>query len=80
MPRKIIDEFSDLPVSPQRKTQLRNRRDGKCRTYGQPLSTKTLCLKHAKPMRERARLRIGAKRRNKGALTYRLARKLVGRK
>jgi len=28
--RKITDEFSAFPVSPQRQSQLRNKRDGKC--------------------------------------------------
>jgi uncharacterized OB-fold protein len=35
MPRKPIkDEFTDLPISRQRKRQLRLIRDGKCRICG----------------------------------------------
>jgi hypothetical protein len=31
---RIHDEFTDLHVSPQRRSQLRNRRDGKCMVCG----------------------------------------------
>jgi hypothetical protein len=34
--KKIIDEFTDLPVSHQRKSQLRNIRAGRCRNCGEP--------------------------------------------
>ena len=72
MPGKIIDEFSHLPVSRQRKTQLRYKRDGKCMICGKPLATKYHCLKHAETVRERGRKRLGFQRRF-NSLTYRLA-------
>ncbi len=41
---KIIDEFTNLPISKQYKWQLRKLRDGKCRTCGKtPLLTTTHC-------------------------------------
>lgn len=68
---KIIDEFSHLPVSHQRKTQLRYGRDGKCIICGGVLATKHHCLKHAEAARERQRQRTNAQRRSR-SLTYRL--------
>ena len=40
--RKIHDEFTDLPVSRQRKKQLRNVKNGLCPICGQPKVTKVL--------------------------------------
>ena len=68
MPTRVIDEFSNLPVSRQRKTQLRYHRDGKCIICGQPSVTKTHCLKHAYAHRERERERNGRQRQNYSAL------------
>ena len=76
MPKKIIDEFSDLPVARQRKTQLRYKRDGKCVVCGQPVVTKTYCLKHALGARERERKRMGFKRRIR-SLTDRIGEKEI---
>lgn len=38
MPRLIQDEFTMLPVSAQRKWQLRRERDGLCRLCGAPMA------------------------------------------
>ncbi len=64
MPRPIIDEFTDLKVSHQRKSQLRNVRDGKCATCGRPKFNNQHCLKHAIGYSLRWRKRHGCKRRN----------------
>ena len=49
MGKLIKDEFTDLPVSPQRKSQLRNQRDGRCIICGDPeLVTKFYCDYHAR--------------------------------
>jgi hypothetical protein len=76
MPKPIKDEFSDLPVSHQRKTQLRMQRDGRCIICGQPAVGPFLCLKHLIASRERMRKKTGAKKRLKGALSYRLEREM----
>lgn len=46
---KIIDEFTDLPVSRQRIKQLRWKRDGRCRICGAPIvaTSANFCEKHA---------------------------------
>ena len=74
MPKKINDEFTDLPVSKQRKFQLRMERDGRCRICGELAVGRFYCLKHLVKDRERARKKIGAKKRLKGARSYRLER------
>ncbi len=48
MPRLIQDEFTMLPVSAQRKHQLRHERDGKCRVCPQPATHGPYCEKHRK--------------------------------
>lgn len=45
-PRPIIDEFSSLPVSRQRKWQLRRRKEGRCGTCGDVAITKDRCEAH----------------------------------
>jgi hypothetical protein len=72
MPKPVHDEFSHLPVSHQRKTQLRYKRDGKCEICGDPLVTKNHCLKHAEAVRERRRQKTRARERL-NSLTYRIA-------
>jgi len=67
---RVIDEFSYLAVSHQRKTQLRYKRDGKCQTCGEPRVTKTHCLKHALAVRRRARKNTGVTRHNKSLTDY----------
>ena len=64
---KIIqDEFANLPVSSQRKTQLRYQRDGLCVICGQPRcsSQHYYCLKHLIAKRERQRKYVGSIKRN----------------
>jgi hypothetical protein len=72
MPKKIKDKFTDLPVSRQRKYQLRMRRAQRCIICGEPAVGKTFCLTHMVRKREKGRKRIGARKRLKGALSYRL--------
>ena len=57
MPKLILDEFSNLPVSRQRKWQLRRERDGFCRICGVKRATVgVFCAYHADPdHRPRAR-------------------------
>jgi len=70
--KKIKDDFTKLPISRQRKYQLRMKRDGRCISCGEPTVEGVFCLKHCVERRERTRKKIGAKRRWKGALSYRL--------
>jgi hypothetical protein len=55
MRKAIKDEFTDLPVSRQRKYQLRMARDGRCITCGEPAAESFWCLKHMVKIRERER-------------------------
>jgi hypothetical protein len=73
--RRIKDEFADLPVSHQRKSQLRMRRDGRCMKCGEPMVMRGLCLKHWIANRERQRKKLGCKRRYLNALSYKLEAK-----
>ena len=75
MPKAIRDEFADLPVSRQRKYQLRMRRDNRCGLCGEPAVLGRFCLKHGVEHRERVRKRLGLKRRFYGALSYKLEAK-----
>ena len=66
MPRpKILDEFTDLPISHQRKCQLRYHRDGKCCICGKPLFSANRCEKHHKDNYERIRVRQKSRTRYK---------------
>lgn len=69
---KIKDKFTKLPVSRQRKWQLRKQSKGLCILCGEPLATATYCLKHAIAHRE-------LKRRRYNSLTYRLADEANGK-
>ena len=71
----IKDEFTHLPISRQRKYQLRMERDGRCSECGEPALEGSRCLKHLIRARERQRKKRGAKRRYKNALGYRLEEK-----
>jgi len=62
---KIQDEFTDLPVSRQRKSQLRRKRDGLCIICGQPQCSSRFCLKHLLATRERQRKNVGSIKRNR---------------
>ena len=55
MRKAIKDEFSDLPVSRQRKYQLRMGRDGRCVICGESAVGRFYCLNHMVKVRERAR-------------------------
>jgi hypothetical protein len=76
----IIDQFTDLPISRQRKYQLRKALQGRCTECGKPAltpdgSTTARCLKHMIEARERQRVKRGAKRRYWGTLSYRLQKR-----
>jgi hypothetical protein len=72
MATKIKDEFSDLPISKQRKYQLRRKRDKRCTLCGAPAEQGSLCLKHQTELRERMRKISHSKRRYKNSMSYRL--------
>jgi tRNA(Ile)-lysidine synthase TilS/MesJ len=76
MPKAIKDKFSNLPVSRQRKYQLRMARDRRCVICGESAVGRFYCLKHMVKVRERARRKIGAKKRSKGARSYRLEQEM----
>jgi len=72
MRTRIEDEFTPLPISRQRKYQLRQKRDRRCTECGAPATEGSRCLKHLVTARERQRVRRGLKRRYLGTLSYRL--------
>jgi hypothetical protein len=72
MRRRIQDEFAELPVSRQRKYQLRMKRDRRCTECGEPAVQGSRCLKHLVKARERQREKRGLKRRYHNTLSYRL--------
>jgi len=72
MPR-IQDEFTNLPISRNKKFRLRRAKAGLCFLCGKPTFGSTSCLKHLKLARERSRAASGARRRN-NSYSYRLAR------
>jgi hypothetical protein len=73
MRKRIQDEFTELPISRQRKYQLRMQRDKRCTECGQPAIQGSRCLKHLVKARERQRVKRGLKRRYYNTLSYRLA-------
>src|SRR5881409_4487708 len=72
MRTRIQDEFTELPISRQRKYQLRMQRDRRCTECGQPAVQGSRCLKHLVKARERQRKKRGLKRRYYGTLSYKL--------
>ena len=72
MRKRIQDEFADLPISRQRKYQLRMKRDRRCTECGEPAVQGSRCLKHLVKARERQRKKRGLRRRYYGTLSYRL--------
>jgi hypothetical protein len=72
MRKRIQDEFTDLPISRQRKYQLRMQRDKRCTECGQAAIQGSRCLKHLVKARERQRKKRGLKRRYMNTLSYRL--------
>jgi len=69
---QIQDEFTKLPISRQRKYQLRMRRDQRCTECGEPALVGSRCLKHLVRARERQRKKRGLKRRYYNTLSYTL--------
>ena len=72
MRKSIKDEFTALPISRQRKYQLRMQRDQRCTECGDPALEGSRCLKHLVKARERQRKKRGLKRRYYGTLSYKL--------
>jgi hypothetical protein len=72
MRRPIQDEFTNLPVSRQRRYQLRKRRDNLCTECGAPAQGASRCLKHLVLARERQRERLGLRTRYRSTLSYRM--------
>src|SRR4029078_12244872 len=72
MRKRIEDEFTYLPVSRQRKYQLRMQRDQRCTECGEQAVQGSRCLKHLVKARERQRKKRGMKRRYYGTLSYKL--------
>jgi hypothetical protein len=70
----VRDEFTALPISRQRKYQLRMKRDNRCHICGEPAVMGCHCLKHWVAKRERQRKQLGCIRRNK-ARSYKLEAK-----
>jgi hypothetical protein len=72
MRKPIIDEFTALPISRQRKYQLRMQRDQRCSECGEPALQGSRCVKHLVKARERQRKKRGLKRRYYNTLSYKL--------
>jgi hypothetical protein len=72
MRHSIIDEFTHLPISRQRKYQLRMQRDKRCTECGAPAAEGSRCVKHLVKARERQRRKRGLKRRYYNTLSYKL--------
>jgi hypothetical protein len=72
MRKRIQDEFTNLPISRQRKYQLRKQRDNRCTECGAPAMQASRCLKHLVLARERQRSKHGLKHRYMNTLSYRL--------
>lgn len=72
MRKAIKDEFTSLPVSRQRKYQLRMKKQRRCTLCGERAVTSSRCLEHAIAFREWSRKKFGLKRRYFGALTYQM--------
>jgi hypothetical protein len=70
--KMIVDEFTGLEISRQRKYQLRRQRDKRCTECGQPAAQGSRCLKHLIKARERQRKKRGLKRRYFNTLSYKL--------
>ncbi len=73
MRNAIVDEFTHLSISRQRKYQLRMQRDKRCTECGAPAIQGSRCLKHLVKARERQRKKRGLKRRYYNTLSYKLA-------
>ncbi len=78
MKTAIQDEFTNLPISRQRKYQLRMQRDRRCTECGEPTMGGSRCLKHLVEARELQRSRLNLKRRYARTLSYKLEEKAYG--
>jgi hypothetical protein len=72
MTKLIVDEFTHLPISRQRKYQLRMQRDRRCTECGAPAKEGSRCLDHLIKARERQRVKRGLRRRYYNTLSYKL--------
>jgi hypothetical protein len=72
MRTRIQDEFTELPISRQRKYQMRMQRDKRCTECGEPAAEGSRCLKHLVKARERQRKKRGLRRRYYNTLSYKL--------
>ncbi len=72
MRKRIKDEFTELPISRQRKYQLRMQRDHRCTECGAPAAQGSRCVRHLVKARERQRKKRGLKRRYYNTLSYKL--------
>jgi len=72
MTNYIIDEFTHLPISRQRKYQMRRQRDKRCTECGDSATHGSRCLKHLIKARERQRKKRGLRRRYYNTLSYKL--------
>jgi hypothetical protein len=72
MRKRIQDEYTELPISRQRKYQLRMQRDRRCTECGEQAVQGSRCLRHLIKARERQRRKRGLKKRYFGTLSYRL--------
>ena len=72
MRKRIEDEFTNLPISRQRKYQLRMQRDNRCTECGEPAAQGSRCLRHLVKARERQRKKRGLRRRYYNTLSYKL--------
>ena len=68
----IVDEFSNLPISRQRKYQLRMQRDQRCSICGQAAVKGLRCLDHLVRDREQTRKRAGYTRRYTNSVSYKM--------
>ena len=70
MRRPIQDEFTKLPISRQRKYQLRMQKQKRCTLCGEVAVTRSRCLAHAVKFREYSRQKLQLRRRYYGAQSY----------
>jgi hypothetical protein len=68
----VHDEFEYMPISRQRRYQLRHKRDGLCALCPARAVMNVFCLKHWIPARERQRKALSCVHRNLGARSYQL--------
>lgn len=74
----IADEFSNLPISRQRKYQLRKQRDKRCTICGGHAVKGLRCLDHLVRDREQTRKRSGYTRRYSNSFSYKMEAEEMG--